>query len=197
MICDKPSVKKQIIYLMGVLGAGLAAALALIGYLLYTYGPTGQYKAANVLLDPAVARNLAFSDTDFGRGKNNVFELDAIKFQYFEESSKQWRVDTLADWQYDDIYELLKGDESVPFPSQEMTEQFSLTQPSTLEFIVRQKLNPNASGESKVFISAEFIPKTDEYRVKLRASEGWQQYAYFVHPGVYQKLMAIIRKVGH
>lgn len=189
-----PSIKRQIISLLSVLGAGLLFALAIIGYLLYVYGPTGQYKTQNILVEPSLVSKLSYIDTEISRGKEGKQTLDHIQFQAYDEKSGQWDVYLFNDDQYKRFYDLLARDESLfPVP-EEVEKQFKDSRLSNLEIIVRPELPGSANeGPAKTFLSVDFIPGTDLYRVFIRTSSIGTDYAYFKHPGVYDQVLKIAR----
>lgn len=188
-----PSVKRQIVGLLSVLAAGLAFALAIIGYLLYTYGPTGQYRAENILVEPSLVKKLSYIDTEVSRGKEGKHILDHVQFQVFDEKSGQWDVYLLNDEQYKRIFDLLSRDESLfPVP-EELDHKFRSSRLANLEIIARPELPGNQQGQTKTFLSVDFIPGGDVYRVFIRTSSIGTDYAFFNHPGVYDKVIKIVR----
>ncbi|MFA6916248.1 MAG: hypothetical protein WC222_07610 [Parachlamydiales bacterium] len=188
-----PSIKRQIAGLLTVLGAGLIFALAIIGYLLYTYGPTGQYKAQNILVEPSLMKNLSYIDTEVSRGKEGKHVLDHVQFQVFDEKSGQWDVYILNDDQYKRIYDLVARDESLFPVSDDLENKFRSSRLANLEIIARPEMPGNSKDQTKTFLSVDFIPGTDAYRVFIRTSSIGTDYAFFIHPDVYQKVLNIVR----
>lgn len=70
--------------------------------------------------------------------------------------------------------------------------QFFKPYPATLSFQVHAENTPSVS---KIFLEANFVNEGDYYRVQLRNDVGaTNPWAYFYHPGIYQKVMQLFAK---
>lgn len=188
-----PSARSQIISLLSVLFSGFLAALAIVGALLYVYGPTGQYKATNILIGPQMVQNLSFTDTDYGRGKEGKFVFDAISFRFFDERSDQWTTARLSQEEYAAIYALLADDISVDANNADVS-SFTRGTPSSLQINVKQLLGANGGGVVKSIQTLTLVPHRDYYRISLRSTGAGEDYAYFYHPGVYDSVISLVQE---
>lgn len=167
---DKDS-RSQIFQLLFVVFAGIAAAVVIMGGMLYSWSPSGTYLAKNVLLAPEVTSQMAFKDE-----KRNSFTFDHFDFTYFE-GGKIQKVKVSAE-KYAAFYAMVGGDRSYSEVDPAVTEKFSLKSPASLVVTVRDK-----NAES-TFQEINFID--DYYRVEIHQEV--TEWAYFYHSGIYQEV---------
>ncbi len=183
--------KPQILSLLFVLGCAVLTGFAFVGYLLYMHGPTGRYLAANIMLEPSILQDLTFKDSSYGRGKEGTFVLDSIDFRYFDEKTHAWKKITLNQEQYAKIYSLLKEDVSLATVEDEVVANYAKGNPTLLEIKVKPLLSDHSPHSSHVLQTVNLL--VDSYRVKLRAFDGTNDYAYFLHPQANVKVLSIVQ----
>lgn len=183
-----PSVRRQITSLLTILGGGILAACLFAGYMLYTYGPTGQYLLSNVLLDPAIAQSLAFNDSSLGRGEQGRLLLDSFQYRTYNKKGQYWDNVRISADKYSAIYHLLQNDYSLTESTQNLDKEFFNSKAPSIAIYVR---SPN-NQEPIIFQEVAFLPQKNLYRVGLRGKDSIEQFAYFSHPQAYEKIMKIL-----
>lgn len=167
--------KTQIALLLSTLACGVVFAIGIVSWLLYSYSPTGEYKAGNLILEPSVLGSL--SHTDFSKDKKRTLVKDLILFQNLEGEKIQVTTD-----QYAEIYALLNNDISTDLNEVNENRQASL------EIYFREDFD----RVPKVFQTIVFFPYSHHYKIKVFSDN--QENAYFYHPDIYTKILEILKK---
>lgn len=188
------TVKSQIFRLLSVIGAGVIGALAITGFLLYRYGPTGSYQASNALLTPDVIKQLSFVNDPHKEGKNaSRYVFNDIIWYYQEENTRQWKKKAISLEQYEGIYQLLSKDKSLTESMEGIQGEFMQVQPAALTLTVKQENNPQSS--MMVLEEIQIIPYGNLYRIKLmKGGPESQDWVYFEHPQIYQKVSKLLNR---
>lgn len=182
------TVKSQITQLLLVIGAGVIGGLGLTGLLLYNYGPTGSYMAANTLLTPEIIQKISYDDSTLGKQRASRYVFDQIAFTYLSLETNQWKKINLSLDQYAKLYQLLMNDKSLLNYSESIPPEFSRNQSAILTVTAKSENNPNSP--SQILEEIQFLPNHSHYRIQVRGShENSLNWAYFEHPGIYQKIM--------
>lgn len=183
------SVKSQIIRLLSVIAAGILGAVAITGFLLYRYSPTGTYLAGNAILSPEVIRHLSYIDDPAKQGKTALrYVFNDITFLYKNLNTGEWRKIPLSLEQYQKIYTLLSADQSLDEIKDHVPGEFARNQPAGLALTVKQENNPQA--QIKLLEEMQFSLEGNYYRIKLTGgTDGPQEWAYFEHSRVYSKIL--------
>jgi len=188
------TVKSQIFRLLSVIGAGVLGALAITGFLLYRYGPTGSYQASNALLTLDVIQKLSFVNDPHKEGKNaSRYVFNDIIWYYQDENTRQWNKKNISLGQYEAIYQLLSKDKSLTDSIEEIQSEFMRAQPAALTLTVKQENNPQSS--TMVLEEIQMIPHGNLYRIKLmKGGPEVEDWVYFEHPQIYQKVSQLINR---
>ena len=183
---------KEIRTLLIVLTSGVLTALLIMLAMLKLYNPEGTYSAGNLLLTPSNAYSLAFTEPG-AKGKNDLnYKFKGISFTYYDVEKKEWSTKTLTKEQYDTIYSLVKGDVSLPPPTDAVERLFSQNRPATLEIKVTRMTNESSSPAEMNFTELSFSDQGDYYKISLRQNGGNFNWVYFYHPGIYKDVINII-----
>jgi hypothetical protein len=164
----------------------------LAGYFLYAYGGTGQYRAADLLLDPALVEGLSFVDSAVGRGQEGRMVLDGIYLSYFDVQTQRRQERSVSLPEYAAIYRLVQGDLSLLRPEEGVKRAFQGGLPLTLTLRVRPWHQSQSSQGSRIFeeLTASAGPG-DYYRISLRSPAGGDGYVYFQQPSLKEVLEAL------
>ncbi len=180
----QPPVSKQIRNLFTVILSGVAAAIAFSVFFLYFYGPTGSYRIEQVLLNPNVAKVLKYPDVS-PSGKQKTYIFDHIEFLYFNAGTNDWKSQNLSQKEYGEFYALIAGDKSLTLASDQLKNQFYEGNPAIISIVVREEGVP----VDQVFQEIQLAKQGDHYRVQIHEQQNLPQWAYFKHPGIYQKTL--------
>jgi len=184
---------KEIRNLLLVVGAGGGLAVAVALYLVLFHSPTGSYKAKNVLLSPAMMRgDLNFKEQNPKTGGMSRFVFDRVVITLFDEKSgRQKEVSVSAD-QYREIYSLLGDDRSLTELSNDFLSRFLTTVPLKMMLYVKTENSAEWERSGKLFQTVDFVFMGNDYRISLKQQSREAGFAYFHHPGIYDKVLAIM-----
>lgn len=181
------SQRSQIRNLLLVLGSGFLGACLFGLFMLYRYGPSGQYLVKDALLSPKLTQELNYNDTNSKTGGQDRFTFDKMEFAYFDAVSKQWKKTTVPLAKYQKWYEELSGNESILNPPDNVKNLFSQGYPATLTLYVKTESNAAWQALTKPFQEVQFVNGGDYYRIELREQNPMGKWVYFNSPGIYQK----------
>jgi hypothetical protein len=88
---------------------------------------------------------------------------------------------------------LVANDKSLLQPDDSILHLFNSPHASTLTLKVRAAGEDSSKGAEMPFYEIVFAPSGDYYRIQLRQSGPGQGWAYFYHPGIYQKALDFFR----
>lgn len=171
-----------------VLGAAIVCACLLASIFLYYYGPSGQYVAGHVLLDPTIMEQIHYQDLQPGRGRKVHLSFDHIEFSSSDSQKNQGQPSIIPLETYQSFYTLVALEKSLKQVDQEVQNDFHQSQTSILTIHMRAKEGQD-HDINKIFQVVQFVPE-DYFRVQLHEkSEG--EWAYFYQPGLYHKIMQL------
>lgn len=176
----------QVKQIIGVLSTAVFGGFLLAFFLIWYYGPTGQYKANQTVLAPEIIEGISFKDIHPQIGQNVKFVFDQTEFVYFDFVRGAWNQKPITSLSYSDFYHYIQGDASLLDLDQNVLQLFQKPTPTALVTTVRSEVSPVA----KAFQVIQFT-KEDYYRVKLHGHLEEGEWAYFRHQGIYQKIMKL------
>jgi hypothetical protein len=180
-----PSNQIQIRNLIILFALSLIVAGALAVWMVYT-GPTGQYAAKNVLLSPKVIKELHAK-------ASNVF-IDTIELSFFDEKNKTWQKKQISLDTYAKFYELVYSDKSLAKIDGLDETVFQLPHLTNLTLSFQADSNDKKKGRMAAFQQVQFSNKQDLYRVELHENSVNMRWAYFSHPGIKEKTIALFNE---
>ena len=173
--------KFEIGRLLAVLGSAIAAAVLFAVFMIYYYGPSGEYYVKNILLSPKTASQLDFQDGKEG----GRYVFDRAEFRYFNSEMKTWKTIVLSEQQYQAVYDLLGSESSLSSVPPEIVDHFNRPNPATLTLYVK------SGTVTKVFQEAVFPMEGDFYRIMLRGKDQGE-WVYFHHRKIYDHIIHAI-----
>ncbi len=180
------SKKPEIFKLLWVIFSGVFCAFALTVFMLHYYGPTGQYMAQNVLLSPEGVKNLAYQEI-YSPGKKLIrFVFKEMEFSYFDAASFKDKAISIPLEKYQQMYDLVKQDQSLINPSADIESLFYSQSPAKLAIKVKPELSHESQATTEVFQEIQWARESRYYRVQIREqnTEGGR-WAYFEHADIY------------
>lgn len=193
-LSSQPSSNKQIRTLILVLCSGLVCALLLSGFLVYFYGPTGQYMAQNAMLAPDLITTLSYNDTNHKTGGMSRYVYDKINFSYYDEKTKQQHQMVITPEQYSQFYQLISHEKSYLNVPKEALDTFAKGIPATISIQVRTDSHAAWQDETKIFQKIEIAQNSNDFRIELHEQKSTSNLIYFSHPNIYQKAIQIFIK---
>ena len=172
----------QIGAMLIVILSAVACAFLIVFTLVKFYGPTGQYVAEQVLLQPELLSKLTFQEQDPAKGKISQYSYDHIEYTYFDTLGLEWKKRKVTAEHYKQLVKLLSGDSSLLDPREEILASFGQKRSATLTIWVKNQL----TGTLKRFQEIGFVPEVGLYRVELRQQDNVQPWAYFRHSHIYE-----------
>lgn len=185
-----PPYKRQIYTLLSILSAGIISALLLVGFLVYNFGPKGNYLVTHAILEPKLVKNLNYSDTNNKTGGMSRFVYDSIVFDYYDAKGKPHQIEVTQD-KYNQLYQLIHVDSSILQVPESIIAEFNNSLINALSIRVRTESPAAWQDEKKLFQEMQFSPKSNHYRVKLRTDPTTQQWIYFNHPDITQQTLQL------
>ena len=177
------STKKQIYNLVGIFFCATAIGLGLAAYMAYSFGPSSEFIARDVLLSPDVLSKISYRTYDPKANKTLKFVFDKIEFTYFDSLTKSWKTRKVTLEAYSKFYDLIGNEKSISNVTPELKSPFQ--QPILPHLTLSVKTEQGQ--ESRPFQNVEIIPNGDYFRVELHedapAKEPW---SYFNYSHIYQ-----------
>ena len=185
---------QEIRNLLLIIGGGAALAIGAVFYLVLYHSPTGSILAKEALLSPKMMQNnLHFSEKNPKTGKNSRFIFDQVQIHSFNQITKKQAQTTLSNAQYRKIFSLIGGDWSLKEVSNTIFSRFITSLPLSMQLLVKTENSAEWERVEKLFQRVDFAYQGDYFRVSLKQeSKENIHFAYFYHPNIYQKVMAII-----
>lgn len=182
------SSRKQIRDLLAVISTGVLFAFLLSFYMIYSYGPSGQYLAKNTLLAPQLIHSLSYTDIDSKTGKHSHFVFKEMEFSYFDPKLKLWQKTNIDPKTYGLFYTEISNEQSLLDVNDNMIQSFTKASPASLTLTVQTDTSPQTL--TKVFQEVQFAHQGDYFRIQLHEqSPDRSQWIYFYHPAIYQKVL--------
>ena len=178
--------KFEIGRLLAVLGSAIAAAVLFAVFMIYYYGPSGEYYVKNILLSPETAARIDFQD---GREEGR-FVFDRAEFRYFNTEVKSWKTIILDTKAYQAVYDLLENESSVSDVTPDIVDEFNRPNSATLTLYVKN------NKLTKIFQEAVFPLGGDFYRILLRGKDPIGEWGYFHHRKIYDHVLHAIIPAG-
>ncbi len=185
------SQKKKIGGFITLVLSSLVCAAAVTLFLVYQYGPTGQYSVEHALLEPDMIPVLAFNDTNNKTGGQTRFVFDKISFNYFDTAKQTTRNIPVSSTLYARFYNQIKKLRSIRQPSDETVSFFQNANPAKLILRIRTASQSSWVAETKIFQEVQFANNGDYFRIKLREEKPEGEWAYFYQPGILKETTKI------
>jgi hypothetical protein len=180
--------EKEIGSLLGLLGISMLVACALVGYMVYNWGPSGVYKLKNVILSPGNLEELTYRDVSPSGATGTQMVFDRLEFIQLTPLGGGRQRASVSPQAYSRFYDLVRQEKSLdPVPSQ-LVESFF--HQSAMHFLVRPERSGDSGGQ-RVFQEVQFSADGDHYRVELRFDSKGRPWAYFYHPNIEKEVAAI------
>ncbi len=184
---------KQIRNFLFVIGSGALLGLAIVIFLVQYYGPTGYYKAKNVLMAPDVLEKMWYTTANTStRGNQSRFVFKGIEYLYFNDKTKRWETVNVPLSKYGQFYQLVGNDISEKEPDETLSKNYDSTPPQTI------MIKAAAGGEgqfkvvNEVFQQVQFASDGSHYRVQLHDQDPSNRWAYFKHEGIREKSQKVL-----
>lgn len=178
---DQATAAQQIKRLFTVIGLGVVAAIGVSVFFIYFFSPSGSYPISELLLDPQVAKEMKYQDN------GNRYVFDHVEFMAFNETSNTWDSKKVTLDQYQSFYALIENDKSEVIPTEAVKNVFYHANPAILSIVTRKE----GASADQVFQELQISTDNKVYRVKLREEQVRPQWAYFIHPGIYEKSLKV------
>ncbi len=191
MLANK--LKRELRNFLLVIVLGVISAFVVTYFFIHQFGATGRYQVKNALLSPATIPDLNYNDYNPKTSAFDRYVFMQVEFEYFSPEQNQWVRQKLDLDTYAKIYQLIEKDQSVDPVTEEQTSQYSV-QPARLVISVKTESDAKWQEDVKVFQTVEFAQKGNGYRVGLHEDNPGVQWAYFEHPGIYQKILELLTK---
>lgn len=185
------SQKQQIRNLLLILGSGFLAACLLGLFMLYNYGPSGQYLGRDALLSPKLTKELNYNDYNSKTNGNSRFIYDKSEFSYFDNTSKSLVKNSVPEQQYQNFYNLIANDISILNPTEVDVGRFNKGNLATLNLIVKTDSSAAWQAMTKTFQEVQI--NGDYYRIELREQNPSGKWVYFYHPNIYNEAIATLK----
>jgi hypothetical protein len=180
--------KSEVRKLLSVIIAAVFFAFLIAFLGVYYLGPSGRYSARNVLLNPEVAFKLNYNDYNQKTGGESRFVLDSIEYAYYLPEVGSWKKKGIDQETYQKFYRLIESDTSIREISEDVINLFRVPPPASLILYVHTESDASWQEARKIFQQIDFLDKEGYYRIELREDASGAQWAYFYHPGIYQKV---------
>jgi hypothetical protein len=184
--------KQQIRNLLVVLGSGFLAACLLGLFMLYHYGPSGQYLGRDALLSPRMTQDLNYNDYNSKTNGDSRFIYDKSEFAYYDTTTKQLKKITVSEKHYQDFYNLIANDISILNPTDLDVGRFSKGNLATLTLLVKTESPAAWQAQTKTFQEVQIVPEGDYYRIELREQNPSGKWVYFYHPNIYNEAIGTL-----
>lgn len=181
---DNESSHKQIRDLLTVIGSGVFAAFLITAFFIFKFGPSGRYEIATVLLAPHLLHELNYNDSNPKTGGFDRFVFDKISFSYLSLSDKKWRKMDITEAEYNTFYQLIKNDQSILNPPEEISADFMRDPKASLSILVRTESPAAWQAVEKIFQEVQFSTNDNYYRIALHEQNPGVDWVYFYHPGI-------------
>lgn len=188
------AVQKDIRNLLFIIGAGVLCAFALVGYVLYNYGPTGRYVTKNVMLSPEWMSMLTYQEISPHSGKLTKYIFDKVEISYADKDPTEIVADLTVE-QYKKIYDLIKLQESLKTLSEGIEGLFYSQPPARLIIQVKPEMAADTVVSKVIFQEVQFAKDSHYYRVQLpEQNTRTGAWVYFEYPNIYQVVMQTLKK---
>ncbi len=184
---NKP--RKEVQNLILMLSSAVFLAFLIVVGLVYYFGSSGTYLLRDVLISPDALKRISFSDYDQETGERSPFVFNKIEFIRAESRGREWGRYAVSKESYEEFYNLVSHERSIPQVSDQMIEQFETIVPSTLTIFVQARDNKGTRENGFIFQRVEFLDREDVFRVQMRDSQG--SWIYFSYPGIYNKVVEL------
>lgn len=182
---------REIKTLLLVLGTAIAAAVVLAFGMLKMYNPEGNYLAGNLLLDPATAFSLDYSEPGPKARSDQKFKFKEVALTYYNKNTRSWTTKSLTQKEYESFYAQVKGDASLSGPSPVIEGQFANRSPAMIEIKVARLGTEPGTQSILNFSEAAVAEQGDYYRLSLRQNNGGVTWVYFYHPGIFSEVIKL------
>lgn len=174
-----------------MLFGSIAAAIIVAIGLVYYYGPSGYYEAKYALLAPDMLHDLRYQDVNPETGSRHFFVYEAMEFTYYDSNENRWKKSRVTEEGYRNFFQQIAGDVSVEQESSPVTDPFRSGYPASLKLLVKSE--GSRSNSVIPFQEVTFAYEGDFYRMELHEESSEKKWAYFNHPGIYQKALQFLR----
>lgn len=184
---------REIRNILLILSAAVLFAVLLCVYMIYTYGPSGQYTVSNALIAPSVAETMDFFEPSAGKTSAR-YVLDSINFSYYDREKKQVEKRALSPKIYEEFYDNIASDKSIPHASNDIEKLFTSPFIAKLVITVRNVNALQRQTELKTFQQVQFLEGSDYFRIQLHQQDIREHWIYIYHPGIYRDVINLFVK---
>jgi hypothetical protein len=181
--------RKEVQNLILMLSSAVFIAFIAVVALVYYFGSSGTHLLRDILISPDALKQISFTDYDSDSGDRSSFIFNKIEFTRAESSGKEWGRYGVSKQSYEEFYNLVSHERSIPKISDMMIEQFNQIVPSTLTIFVQARDNKGTRENGFIFQRIEFLDNEDVFRVQMRDSQ--ESWVYFSYPGIYNKVIEL------
>ncbi len=169
---------KQILDIIFVLTLGVGCAFILAMGTLYYFGPTGSYKAGNVLLSPEVSSKLANYDT-------------RVEYLYFNEDKREWRRVQIGQEAYKKFYDFISEEGSIVIVPEHIIALFNKSDPAIITVFMKKTAESSKEQEAS-FQEVQILRYDDYYRIQIHDQSEGRNWAYYYHEGMYEESQKLL-----
>ncbi len=189
VVMKNKTIAGQIRRLLFILGTGVLAALIVAAALVWRYDIASGYTLHDILLSPDTIQVLQERGEKGQKGSFPRFVFNGLSLRYYDTDAKQWREQPVSLKEYQMLYEVIDNDQSIGNPSEDIANQFRTGYAATMSILTHSEKDSSTHS----FQQIQFSSLGDYYRVELRQeSQKSEQWAYFRHPAIFEKLIAIV-----
>jgi hypothetical protein len=181
--------RKEVQNLILMLSSAVFVAFVAVVGLVYYFGSSGTYLLRDILISPDAIQRISFTDYNPETGERAPFIFNKIEFIRAESRGREWGRYAVSKQSYEEFYNIVSYERSIPRISDAMVEQFEIIVPSTLTIFVQARDNKGTQETGFIFQKVEFLDNEDVFRVQMRDSQG--TWVYFSYPGIYNKIVEL------
>lgn len=178
------SVKSDIRRFFTVIFSGVFAAMLLSAAALWYFSPGGTYLLENILIAPAAAVKMDYTETDPATGGTGRYVFDHVQWLAYNAETKAWVLSKVDPAKYSELYRKISGETSMQVVPEHVVKLFQWRDPSILSVVVRKESGSQKAEPVQAFQEVQFSFEGDYYRVDLSHGGGAMNWAYFYHPGI-------------
>lgn len=181
--------RKEVQNLILMLSSAVFVAFVAVVGLVYYFGSSGTYLLRDILISPDAIQRISFTDYNPETGERAPFIFNKIEFIRAESRGREWGRYAVSKQSYEEFYNIVSYERSIPRISDATVEQFEIIVPSTLTIFVQARDNKGTQENGFIFQRVEFLDNEDVFRVQMRDDQG--TWVYFSYPGIYNKIVEL------
>lgn len=192
MTPSTPTPGTQVRQLLFLLSSGVIAAIVVALGLITYYGPTGNFVVKSILISPETLKDLNYKAVNPETGKEDAFVFARLELMHFDNKDNKWIAKQLDFQKYQEFYQTIASQESVPQGEQVHEKTFLTSNPASLAIVVQSKEKKGTKEGDRVFQEVQLLPKEGLYRIELHQTYPLKTWAYFENDGLEEIVAGLI-----